>query len=333
MTIGTDTVFTDDFTRADNSSSLGASYTVQAADSDTVTFGVLSNQAEITASAGAGILKWAKISGALFGSADYTVKTAIDDGTSGNPQGVVVRLTTSGDVPTCYFVGKNGSNAFIQRYDAGTPTDLVAGTYIGAWDGGGAEEFSPHYLKIDVETISGNVSITLSSSTTENGTYTQRAQYTDTSGSKITGAGTAAIATTKVYDSGNRKKWDFLRVVGTAAGGGSAALEGAATASASATGALTIKKAKLRLDIAAAGEVVDGIVWANQGGAIAGAEIGEFTGQTIATGAGADAGFAVLKVPVTAFGGGALNVGDTVQMFVRNATKSSDLWPATIIEE
>ncbi|MFO1394705.1 MAG: hypothetical protein U1F09_13150 [Steroidobacteraceae bacterium] len=118
-----------------------------------------------------------------------------------------------------------------------------------------------------------------------------------------------------------------------ASGGGSAALEGAATAGASATGALTIKKAKLRLDIAAAGEVVDGIVWANQGGAIAGAEIGEFTGQTIATGSGADAGFAVLKVPVSLFGGGALNVGDTVQMLVRNSTKSSDLWPATIIEE
>ena len=115
--------------------------------------------------------------------------------------------------------------------------------------------------------------------------------------------------------------------------GGSAALEGAATAGASATGALTIKKAKLLLDISAAGEVVSGAVWADSPGSITGDKFGEFTGQTIATGSGADAGFAVLKVPVSLFGGGSLNAGDTVQMFVRNATNFSDLWPATIIEE
>ena len=96
-----------------------------------------------------------------------------------------------------------------------------------------------------------------------------------------------------------------------------------------------VKKAKLRLDLAAAGETVDGIVWANQSGAIAGTEIGEFTSQTIGTGSGGDAGFAVLKVPVSAFGGGSLSVGDTVQMYVRkpDLSKDSDVYPGTVIEE
>lgn len=96
-----------------------------------------------------------------------------------------------------------------------------------------------------------------------------------------------------------------------------------------------VKKVKLLLDLAAAGETVDGIVWANQSGAVAGAEIGEFTSQTIGTGSGGDAGFAVLKVPVSAFGGGSLSVGDTVQMYVRkpDLSKDSNVWPATVIEE
>ncbi len=141
----------------------------------------------------------------------------------------------------------------------------------------------------------------------------------------------ASIATAHANSPG--AAYEFAVYLDGTTGGGSVALAGAATAGASATGTLTTKKAKLRLALAAAGATVDGIVWANQVGAIAGAEIGEFTGQVIATGSGADAGYAVLKVPVTAFGGGALNVGDTVQMFVRNATNFSDLWPATIIEE
>lgn len=96
-----------------------------------------------------------------------------------------------------------------------------------------------------------------------------------------------------------------------------------------------VKKVKLKLALAAAGETVDGIVWANQSGAIAGAEIGEFTGQTIGTGSGADAGLAVLKVPVSVFGGGSLSVGDTVQVYVRkpDLSKDSDVFPATVIEE
>ena len=96
-----------------------------------------------------------------------------------------------------------------------------------------------------------------------------------------------------------------------------------------------VKKVKLKLDIAAAGETVNGIVWEDQAGAIAGAEIGEFTGQTIGTGSGADAGLAVLKVPVSVFGGGSLNVGDTVQVYVRkpDLSKDSDVFPATVIEE
>lgn len=93
------------------------------------------------------------------------------------------------------------------------------------------------------------------------------------------------------------------------------------------------RKLKLLIEAAAVGATVDGIVWAKAAGQIAGAEIGEFTGATIAAGTGADSGYAVLKVPVADFGGGALNVNDTVLCYVKNATNFSAPWDATIIEE
>lgn len=214
MTIGTDSILSDDFVRADNTATLGASYTVQCADGTATTFGVVGNKAQLTSGGAAGVLSWAKISSALFGAAPQRVKVCVNEGTVGAKIGALLRLTTSGNVPTCYFLGKEGSGAFIKRYDAGTVTDLVGFAYVGAWDGTTGDFF----LQLDADTDgSGNVVLTVSSSTSENGTYTQRATYTDSSASKITGAGTAAIATATNYNGANLKTWDYIRVIGTAA--------------------------------------------------------------------------------------------------------------------
>lgn len=94
----------------------------------------------------------------------------------------------------------------------------------------------------------------------------------------------------------------------------------------------TVKKLKLKIDASAAGATnISGVVWAAQVGAIAGAEIGEFTGQTFEV--ALEGGQAVLKVPVSAFGGGSLTVSDTPDALVRNATNTSGIVSCTVIEE
>lgn len=117
------------------------------------------------------------------------------------------------------------------------------------------------------------------------------------------------------------------RVAATNANGDSAWVE-----TATFTTTNTVKKLKLKIDASAAGATgISGVVWAAQTGAIAGAEIGEFTGQTFEV--ALEGGQAVLKVPVSAFGGGSLTVSDTPVALVRNATNTSGIVSCTVIEE
>ena len=64
---------------------------------------------------------------------------------------------------------------------------------------------------------------------------------------------------------------------------------------------------------------------------IHGALIGQATGQAFE--ASLESGQAVLKVPVSAFGGGALTTSDTPRVLARNATYTTGNIPATVIEE
>lgn len=117
------------------------------------------------------------------------------------------------------------------------------------------------------------------------------------------------------------------RVAATNANGDSAWVE-----TATFTTTNTVKKLKLKIDASAAGATnISGVVWAAQVGAIAGAEIGEFTGQAFEV--ALEGGQAVLKVPVSAFGGGSLTVSDTPVALVRNATNTSGIVSCTVIEE
>lgn len=117
------------------------------------------------------------------------------------------------------------------------------------------------------------------------------------------------------------------RVAATNANGDSAWVE-----TATFTTTNTVKKLKLKIDASAAGATgISGVVWAAQVGAIAGAEIGEFTGQAFE--AALEGGQAVLKVPVSAFGGGSLTTSDTPVALVRNATNTSGIVSCTVIEE
>lgn len=117
------------------------------------------------------------------------------------------------------------------------------------------------------------------------------------------------------------------RVASTNANGDSAWVE-----TATFTTTNTVKKLKLKIDASAAGATgISGVVWAAQVGAIAGAEIGEFTGQAFEV--ALEGGQAVLKVPVSAFGGGSLTVSDTPVALVRNATNTSGIVSCTVIEE
>ena len=117
------------------------------------------------------------------------------------------------------------------------------------------------------------------------------------------------------------------RVAATNANGDSAWVETAPF-----TTTNTVKKLKLKIDASAAGATnISGVVWAAQVGAIAGAEIGEFTGQTFEV--ALEGGQAVLKVPVSSFGGGSLTVSDTPVALVRNATNTSGIVSCTVIEE
>ena len=93
------------------------------------------------------------------------------------------------------------------------------------------------------------------------------------------------------------------------------------------------KKIKVLLHPDATGDTgVAGVVFAAPPGSdITGAKIGEFSGQAFE--ATTESGQAVLKVPVSAFGGGALSVGASVRVYLRNSTDGSTMATGTVIEE
>jgi hypothetical protein len=77
---------------------------------------------------------------------------------------------------------------------------------------------------------------------------------------------------------------------------------------------------------------VAGVVFqAPTGGAITGAEIGEFTGEAFE--GTLEGGKAVLKVPVADFGGTSLTTSDTPVALVRNSTNTTGIVSCTVIEE
>jgi hypothetical protein len=102
-----------------------------------------------------------------------------------------------------------------------------------------------------------------------------------------------------------------------------------------ASAALT-KKLRVAVHPSAAGAVgVEGVVYNTDLESIVGAEIGEFSGASFSatTEGSGSSERAVLKVPVTAFNGGSLEVNAEVLVLVRNSTNTTGLIPATIIEE
>lgn len=94
-----------------------------------------------------------------------------------------------------------------------------------------------------------------------------------------------------------------------------------------------IKKLKLLVNSAAVGATVDGVVFEAPVSGIVGAEVGEFTGKSIAAGSGADAGKGVLLVPVADFGGGSLVADDEPLVYLKNSTNFTPIWPGLVIEE
>lgn len=101
-----------------------------------------------------------------------------------------------------------------------------------------------------------------------------------------------------------------------------------------ASGPPTVKKLKLLAhSSAASASSVAGVVFsAPTGGAITGTtRYGEFTGKTFE--ASLESGQAVLKVPVTDFGGAALTTSDTPVALVRNSTNTTGIVSCTVIEE
>lgn len=99
------------------------------------------------------------------------------------------------------------------------------------------------------------------------------------------------------------------------------------------TASALTKKLKVKIDKSAQGATgVTGVVWAAPPpGENAGPEIGEFSGATFESALEDDK--AVLKVPVSAFGGSALTTSDTPVALVRNTDHTSGIVPCTVIEE
>lgn len=95
----------------------------------------------------------------------------------------------------------------------------------------------------------------------------------------------------------------------------------------------SIMRLKLRVNAAAVGATVDGVVFAEPaGGAITGAEIGEFTGATLAAGTGDDTGYAILDILCSSFGGGSLTDTDEPVVYLKSTTHFTPIWPATVYE-
>jgi hypothetical protein len=103
-------------------------------------------------------------------------------------------------------------------------------------------------------------------------------------------------------------------------------------------GAVTTRKLKCLVEPAAIGSTVRyGAVFEAPTGAagskVTGPKIGEFESVAFQTGSGADTGYAVLKVPVADFGGGALSTSDTPVVYLEDVDESTYPFPATVIDE
>jgi hypothetical protein len=90
---------------------------------------------------------------------------------------------------------------------------------------------------------------------------------------------------------------------------------------------------KILIDPAAqgAGSITGVVFSAPSVGNIVGPKIGEFTGEQFE--AALESGQAVLKVPVSSFGGTGLLQTDQPVVLVRNSTDTTGIVPATIIQE
>lgn len=102
--------------------------------------------------------------------------------------------------------------------------------------------------------------------------------------------------------------------------------------------AALVKKLKLLVHSSAVGSTVDGAVFsAPTGGAgqkvCGNTKYGEFTGVAFAAGAGADAEFAVVKVPIADFGGSGLGTGTSLAVICQDADESTPVCIGTVIEE
>lgn len=98
-------------------------------------------------------------------------------------------------------------------------------------------------------------------------------------------------------------------------------------------GLTTTRKLKLlAVSSAASASGIAGVVFnAPTGGDITGSKIGEFTGKTFQ--ASLEGGQAVLKVPVSDFGGGSLTPSDEPVALVRNTTDTTGIVSCTVIDE
>lgn len=77
---------------------------------------------------------------------------------------------------------------------------------------------------------------------------------------------------------------------------------------------------------------VNGVVFQSPSvGNICGARIGEFT--NFAFGSATENGFAVLRVPLSNFGGESLTPTDTPVVLVRNQTSTTGIIPASVVDE
>jgi hypothetical protein len=91
-----------------------------------------------------------------------------------------------------------------------------------------------------------------------------------------------------------------------------------------------VKKLKILVNSAAAGATgVSGWVF-NPAGTVL---YGSFTNASFATGTGGDTGYAVLKVPVSEFGGGALQTSDAPLVVTKTSTYGTSLLAGSVIEE
>lgn len=116
-------------------------------------------------------------------------------------------------------------------------------------------------------------------------------------------------------------------------GAGDAAAARRAVAASLLAGSSLTRKLKLLAHSGAQSDTgIAGVVFAAPSGSdITGAKIGEFTGKSFE--GTLEGGEAVLKVPVSDFGGSALTTSDTPVALVRNSTDTTGLIAATVIEE